>query len=499
MNPSHTPDSVAAVDLGSNSFHMIVAQVETGRHLRVVDRLKEMVRLGGGLDKNRDLNAETQQRALECLRRFGQRVRDFQPGAVRALGTNTLRQARNAEAFLELAEEALGHPIDIIAGREEARLIYRGVAHSVAASGERRLVVDIGGGSTELIIGEGFEALDTESLHMGCVSVSQACFPRGELNAKNWRAAVTLARQELRPLVRSFSAANWERAIGASGTILTTERVLHEAGWSNEGITSAGLARLRDALLDAGRVERLNLDGLSKERAPVFAGGVAVLFGVFEALGVERMGVSSGALREGALYDLVGRIRHEDVRDRTIEAFIERYRIDAAQAARVAGTAMKLFEAVAGRWGLGDDDGDYLRWAAQLHEIGQSVAHSGYHKHGAYIVANADMAGFARHEQELLALLVRTHRRKFNAKLFETLPPPLRARVMHLAVLLRLAVVLQRGRGADEVSLESLDAADGALTLTLEAGWQERYPLTLADLENEQKAFKGVDIGLDLE
>ncbi|MEJ2478560.1 MAG: exopolyphosphatase [Acidihalobacter sp.] len=499
MNPSRTPESVAAVDLGSNSFHMIVAQVEANGHLRVVDRLKEMVRLGGGLDENKRLSAETQQRALECLRRFGQRVRDFQPGAVRALGTNTLRQARNAEAFLELAAEALGHPIDIIAGREEARLVYLGVAHSVAASGERRLVVDIGGGSTELIIGEGFEALNTESLHMGCVSVSQTCFPRGELNAKNWRAAVTAARQELRPLVRRYSAAKWERAIGASGTILTTERVLHEAGWSEAGITLAGLVRLRDALLDAGRADRLDLDGLSKERAPVFAGGVAVLTGVFEALGVERMAVSSGALREGALYDLVGRIRHEDIRDRTIEVFVERYQVDVAQAARVAATATQLFDAVAGSWGLGAADGDYLRWAAQLHEIGQSVAHSGYHKHGAYLVANADLAGFSRHEQEILSLLVRTHRRKFNAKLFEPLPSGLRPRVIRLAVLLRLAVVLQRGRGADEVTLERLEAADGKLTLTLETGWQERYPLTQADLENEQKVFKGVNVGLELE
>jgi exopolyphosphatase / guanosine-5'-triphosphate,3'-diphosphate pyrophosphatase len=310
---------------------------------------------------------------------------------------------------------------------------------------------------------------------------------------------VTAARQELRPLVRRYNAANWELAIGASGTILTTERVLREAGWSGSGITSGGLAKLRDALLDAGRAERLDLAGLSKERAPVFAGGVAVLAGVFEALGVERMEVSSGALREGALYDLVGRIRHEDIRDRTIEAFVVRYQVDAAQAVRVADAAGQLFDAAAGSWGLSAEDGDYLRWAAQLHEIGQSVAHSGYHKHGAYLVANADMAGFSRHEQELLALLVRTHRRKFNAKLFETLPASLRPRIMRLAVLLRLAVVLQRGRGADEVTLENLSAANGTLTLTLEAGWQERYPLTQADLENEQKAFKGVDIRLNLE
>jgi exopolyphosphatase/guanosine-5'-triphosphate,3'-diphosphate pyrophosphatase len=499
MNPSPAPESVAAVDLGSNSFHMIVARVEANDHLQVVDRLKEMVRLGGGLDENKYLSGETQQRALECLRRFGQRVRDFQPGAVRALGTNTLRQARNAGEFLELATDALGHPIDIIAGREEARLVYLGVAHSVAASGERRLVVDIGGGSTEMIIGEGFEARDTESLHMGCVSVSQSCFPRGEITAKNWRAAVTAARQELRPLVHRYTTAGWERVIGASGTILTTERVLRELGWSEGGITPAGLAKLRDALLDAGRAERLDLDGLSKERAPVFAGGVAVLTGVFEALGVARMDVSSGALREGALYDLVGRIRHEDIRDRSIGVFVNRYQVDTEQAARVAGTAAQLFDAVAVNWGLSDEDGDYLRWAAQLHEIGQGVAHSGYHKHGAYLVENADLAGFSRHEQEVLALLVRTHRRKFTAKLFEPLASGLRPRVMRLAALLRLAVVLQRGRGADEVPLDSLAAANGTLTLTLEKGWQDRYPLTQADLKNEQKAFKGVNIGLGLE
>lgn len=498
MNPSRPPHSVAAVDLGSNSFHMIVAQVEDNGYLRVVDRLKEMVRLGGGLDEDKHLKAETQQRAMECLRRFSQRVRDFPHGSVRALGTNTLRQARNAEGFLELASEALGHPIDIIAGREEARLVYLGVAHTVAASGERRLVADIGGGSTELIIGEGFEALDTESLHMGCVSVSQTYFPGGELNAKNWRAAVTAARQELLPFVRHYRALGWQRALGSSGTIQTTDRVIRESGWGERGITLAGLARLRDALLATGRADRLNLPGLSKERAPVFTGGVAVLTGLFEALGIECMEVSTGALREGALYDLLGRIRHEDIRTRTVDAFIARYQVDEAQAGRVANSAAQLFDAVEKDWGLREEDRAYLQWAARLHEIGQSVAHSGYHKHGAYLVANADLAGFSRHEQEILALLVRTHRRKFTPRLFESLPRSSRARILRLAALLRLAVVLQRGRGSDEVILGRLAAGDGELTLTLEPGWRERYPLTQADLENEQKTLRGVSIKLEL-
>ncbi|APZ41908.1 exopolyphosphatase [Acidihalobacter ferrooxydans] len=494
------PAAVAAVDLGSNSFHMIVAQVEANGQLRVVDRLKEMVRLGGGLDEDSNLTPEAQQRALECLRRFGQRVRDFPPGSVRALGTNTLRLARNAEAFLAQASVALGHPIDIIAGREEARLVYLGVAHNVAASGERRLVVDIGGGSTELIVGEGFDALETESLHMGCVSVSQDFFPNGELSAKQWRRALTYAQQELRPLVRRYKAANWERALGASGTILSTERVLREAGWNEGGgITPAGLGKLGDALLGAKHIERIDLPGLDKDRAPVFAGGVAVLTGVFAALGIQRMDVSSGALREGALYDLLGRMHHEDIRTRAIDAFIARYQVDTAQAERVALTATQMFDAVADQWALNADDRDYLYWAARLHEVGQSVAHSGYHKHGEYLVANADLPGFSRHEQEVLALLVRTHRRKFNLRLFEPLPAAARPRIVQLAALLRLAVVIQRGRGADEVKVDSLAATDGALTLTLEPGWQERYPLTQADLENEQKSFKGVDIKLGLD
>lgn len=496
MKQTSIPQQVAAVDLGSNSFHMIVAHIESDGQLRVIDRLKEMVRLRGGLDEFNQLTPQAQERALECLRRFGQRVRNFPLGSVRALGTNTLRVARNAEEFLALASAALGHPIDIIGGREEARLVYLGVAHTIAPSGERRLVVDIGGGSTELIIGEGFEALQTESLHLGCVSVSMRFFPDGKLTAKAWDRAVTFSRQELQPYVGRFDAHNWRRALGASGTISTTEKVIRENGWGDgAGITPEGLEALRKALLAAGEVERLSLSGLSKERAPVFAGGVAVLTALFEGLGIERMEVAQGALREGALYDLLGRIHHEDIRARSIRAFADRFHIDLAQAERVSRLAKRFFDSVADAWDLGADDRDYLLWAAQLHEVGQSVAHSGYHKHGQYLVGNADLPGFSRHEQEILAVLVRTHRRKFNLKLFASLPPASRRRTIRLAALLRLAVVFQRGRNDDEKPAE-LSVENGSLKVGLPEEWLASRPLTRVDIESEQEAFRQVKIDL---
>ena len=468
------PKMVAAVDLGSNSFHMVIAQVEADGQLRVVDKLKEMVRLAAGLDDHKHLSPEVQDRALECLRRFGQRIGDFPPRAVRVLGTNTLRLARNTDVFLLQAAAALGHPIEIVAGREEARLVYLGVAHAVAPTGQRRLMVDIGGGSTELVIGEGFEVMEGESLHMGCVSWSQVHFPQGKINQRRWFSALTAARQELRPLVKYYRALGWQCALGASGTIMIVERILRENGWSDGGITPEGLNRLRDALLVAGSVNQLNFKGLGAERAPVFPGGVAILSAVFEALGIECMSIASGALREGALYDLLGRIRHEDTRDRSVGYLATRFQIDLLQAERVSATTLELFNHVAARWYLDEGDQKILHWAARLHELGLSVAHSGYHKHGAYILANADLAGFSRQEQGLLAVLVRSHRRRFHQRLFVELPESMRSPGLRLAALLRLAVLLHRGRGDERVGISGLEANDDAFKLILEPGWRER-------------------------
>jgi exopolyphosphatase/guanosine-5'-triphosphate,3'-diphosphate pyrophosphatase len=500
MGSTATPtfQGVAALDMGSNSFHMIVARLDGGS-VKVVDRLRETVRLAAGLDDNGNLTAEAEEAALESLERLGQRLREFPPGSVRAVGTNTLRQARNSREFLRRASEALGHDVEVISGYEEARLIYLGVAHSLADDGAERLVVDIGGGSTEFILGRGFEPEVMESLHMGCVSLTNRYFPNGEINKKQMQRAVLTAQRELEPIQGRFRRHGWQRALGSSGTIKAIDSVLQAHGWSEKGITPGGLKKLRKAIIDAGRIDKLKLSGLSERRAQVLPGGVAVLSGAFEALGIELMEYADGALREGALYDLLGRIQHEDVRAGTVAAMAQRYHVDLNQVDGVRQTALALLDQVRQDWGLVDELNDrLLTWGAELHEIGLDISHSGYHKHGAYIVSHADMAGFSREEQRLLAALVRAHRRKFANKAFDGLPADWARAGRRMAVILRLAVVLRRGRSEEALPDIALSVDGDKLTLRFPEGWLEAHPLAAADLEEEAGFLAGGGFQLDV-
>jgi exopolyphosphatase / guanosine-5'-triphosphate,3'-diphosphate pyrophosphatase len=479
------PDTVAAVDLGSNSFHMIVARIDQG-HMRITDRIRESVRLGEGLTAEKTLTPEVTDRALACLERFGQRLRTFAAGSVRAVGTNTLRQLRPETGFIERAEAALGHPIDVIAGREEARLIYLGVAHGLAAGTERRLVVDIGGGSTEMIVGQGFYPRLRESLHMGCVSLSRHAFPDGRITAKAMQKAQLAGALEVRPVRELFRRARWINAVGSSGTIRTIAAVVSAEGWCDNGISAEALARLNNALTDAGRIATISLKGLPEERKPVFAGGVAVLQAVFEALDITHMQVSDYALREGLIYEMMGRSQHEDVRERTVATLSQQFQIDHAHAQRVEATALGIYHQLALPWELNDPEHpQMLTWAARLHEIGVMVAHSQYQKHGAYLLRNADLAGFSRQEQMVLAALVLGHRRKFPMQEFLNLPKTEHSTARRLCVILRLAVLLHRGRSA--VSQHHLEVrADGdGLALRFPDAWLARHPLTQLELEQE--------------
>lgn len=487
------PDIVAAVDLGSNSFHMIVARTVSGQ-LHVLDRLQEMVRLGAGLDEDSRLTKPAQRRALDCLERFGQRLRGMPVGSVRVVGTNTLRRARQADKFLARAQTALGHPIEVISGREEARLIYQGVASELADEGPR-LVLDIGGGSTELILGEGREAKSMESLHMGCVSMSETHFPEGRITAKALRRAVTAARLELQPVAAQFRG-GWQVAYGSSGTVRSIGAVVREAGWSGNRITPQALEKLRDALLSAGEVSTLKLGGLSAERAPVFPGGVAILMAVFQELDIPEMRIADNALREGLLQDLIGRIQHHDVREQTITALSARYHVDRAQAERVARSAQEFLEQVAEDWQLDEEDAAALSWAARLHEIGLAIAHNQYHKHGAYLARFSDLAGFSRTEQALLALLIRAHRRKFPVKEFAALPRGPAKRARCLAVLLRLAVLLHRSRTDAALPEMKLRAQKRGVRLSFPRGWLEEHPLTREDLEQENRYLRAARMRL---
>ncbi|HEV2110628.1 MAG TPA: Ppx/GppA phosphatase family protein, partial [Gammaproteobacteria bacterium] len=388
---------LAAVDLGSNSFHLLVARV-TGRRILVLDSMREMLRFGSGLDARGRISQRAEARALACLKRFGDRLSGYNPEYVRAVGTNTLRRARDTRPFLAEGGRMLGHPVEVISGIEEARLIYRGVCAYMPPTRERRLVVDIGGGSTELIVGQGNEPSHMESLAVGSVAVTDQYFLRGGATLKNYQAALLSARRRLEPVEASLRRSGWSRVLGSSGTIRAVGNVLDELGWSRGHIRREALLRLADHLVQSRHVRRFELPGLKAERAPVFAGGVAVLQAVFEALDLQRMEVAPGALREGVLLDLVGRLKDRDVRSDTVEALARRYGVDMEQAERMTATVRKLARGAVS-WDLGDEGRRMLSWAALLHECGRAVARSGYHKHGAYVLANADMAGFARTEQ----------------------------------------------------------------------------------------------------
>jgi exopolyphosphatase/guanosine-5'-triphosphate,3'-diphosphate pyrophosphatase len=492
-----TAELIAAVDLGSNSFHMKVARVVDGQ-LAVIDRMRDSVRLAAGLNAQDKLRDKACRRALATLDKFGQRLRDIPRGNVRAVGTSTLRRARNGNAFLADAQAALGHSIEIISGREEARLIYLGVAQSTAQDTGRRLVVDIGGGSTELIIGQQFDPVRTESLRIGCVGISSEFFPGGTIDARRMRRAELAARQELEGVEKSYRRLGWDSAIGASGTVRNILEVLRNQKWTRDDITAKGMQKLRDALVQAGHADRLNLRGLQPERAPVFAGGFAILAAIFDALSIKTMSCSDGALREGLLYELLGRLEHHDIREATIDNLCARYRAEEDQARRVAGSAGFLLDRVSNFWGLGQQRyAHLLQWAASLHEIGLDIAHSGYHRHGAYVLRNADLAGFSRQEQAEIAALVHVHRRKFDLRQFDDVPREHRSRLLLLAVLLRIAVVLHRGRQDVDLDRVRVDAGEGWLRLGFPEQWLSEHPLTEADLAREKNYLSPAGVELE--
>lgn len=491
-------EHLAAIDLGSNSFHMVVARQAQGE-VQILDGLSEKVQLGAGLDRESRLDADTQERALECLGRFAQRIAGIPRGSVRVVGTNTLRQARNAREFIRRAEAVLGHDIEVVAGREEARLIYLGVAHTLADDAGQRLVVDIGGGSTELIIGERFESTETESLHMGCVSFAQRFFPNGEITEKAFDRAVTAARQEVLSIHANYRRLGWQQAVGASGTIKAISQVCVDNGWSEFGITMEGMKKARKRVIKAGAVDKLDLKGLREDRQPIFASGLAILYGIFEQLDIKQMDVSSGALREGLLYDLLGRFGHEDVRDRSIQALMNRHHVEGSQAERVCATAQSLYGQVASDWQIeGNEAADTLRWGGLLHEVGLAVSHSQFHKHGAYLVTNSDLPGFSRQEQQMVALMVRGHRRKVPLAALAELPEDEQSGLLRLCLVLRLAVRLHHARSDECVPEIRLQARDAQLAITFPPGWLEEHPLTQADLEQEQDYFQSAGYELVL-
>lgn len=476
--------TVAAVDLGSNSFHMVVARA-CGNELQIVDRLKESVRLVAGLDEHRQLSDEAQARALDCLQRFGQRLRHIPQGHVRAVGTNALRCARQTRAFIGLAEAALGHPIEVIYGAEEARLIYGGVAQDLGTERPQRLIIDIGGSSTEIIIGKHTAPKLLESVALGAVVHSQHYFPDGHIDKKSWKQAVLGARLELEFLERDYRNAGWDIAIGASGSIKAVQKVCAEKGWSAQVITRDALERLGKAVVQAGHIDKLKFSGLSESRRPIFAGGTAVLTALFESLEIEELAVSDKALREGLLQDLLGRMDERDLRESSVAAAASRYGVDWPHAERIAATAQGLLAQNAAVPGDTRANTQMLRWAALLHEIGLAISHKSYHRHGEYIVRNADLQGFSKTEQAVLASLIRLHRGRLRSGVLADLQTNQVEATQQLALLLRLSVLVHRGRDPQGRPPLTLQLDGNKLQVMFANDWLQTHPLTREDLERE--------------
>jgi exopolyphosphatase/guanosine-5'-triphosphate,3'-diphosphate pyrophosphatase len=481
-------NTLGAVDLGSNSFHLAIGRVD-GDQVYPLDSIKETVRLASGLTPERTIDDKAEERALKALKRFSERLAGMPREAVRVVGTNALRVAKNAGPFLRRAEEALGFPIEVIPGREEARLIYLGVVHSLPLSPHNRLVVDIGGGSTEFIVGNKMKAKAMESLYMGCVSYSARFFPEGRIDKKALKRAEIAAREQVQTIAARYTRIGWKEAVGSSGTARSLAEILLKNGQAERGITASGLGWLREQLVAAGDFRKLEIPGLREDRIPVVTGGVAIMSAVFDELGLDSMTVAEGALRDGVLWDLLGRVHHRDIREVTVEQFARRYHVDSVQASRVGHLAQALRRQLAAADPGVEAQADFLDWATKLHEIGITIAQAAYHKHSAYILANADMPGFSRQEQGWLSNLVLAQRGKL-AKMraaFDDDP-----RLAALALCLRLAVIFHRSRRTLSLPRLRLLRQDDEWRLEVDEAWLRDHTLIDVALEHEKEEWASV-------
>ncbi|MDU3155602.1 exopolyphosphatase [Hafnia alvei] len=491
---NNKPQEIAAIDLGSNSFHMVIARIVNGA-LQVLGRLKQRVHLADGLDSNNMLSEEAIERGIACLALFAERLQGFPEENVCIVGTHSLRQAANAEEFLKRAAKVIPYPIEIISGHEEARLIFMGVAHTQPEKG-RKLVIDIGGGSTEMVIGEDFDPLLVESRRMGCVSFARQFFPNGEISKDNFQRARLAAAQKLENMAWQYRIQGWQSALGASGSIKAAHEVLIALGEKDGLITAERLELLRNEVLKYKRFSELALPGLSEDRQAVFVPGLSILCGVFDALAIKQLRLSDGALREGVLYEMEGRFRHQDIRSRTARSLAEHYNIDHEQAYRVLSTVQQLYA----QWMAQNSKLVHpqlealLNWAAMLHEVGLSINHSGMHRHSAYILQNTNLPGFNQEQQLLLATLVRFHRKGVKLDELPRLTLFKKKQYIPLIQILRLAALLNNQRQSTTTP-ESLELETNGFhwILRFPQGYLQQNNLVQLDVEKEQSYWKDVE------
>lgn len=481
----------AAVDLGSNSFHMVIARIQNGQ-MEIIDREKEMVQIARGVKKDGHLNLAAQTRAVECLHRFSERLRDIPAEQIRAVGTKTLRSTSKSKSFVKKAEQALGVPIQIISGYEEARLVYVGLSHSVLNDDNRRLVVDIGGGSTEFIIGEGFDPILMESLSMGCVSFTKRyAIQSGKITRKFIDKVYLAACSEIEVLRKNYLKANWQIVYGTSGTV----RAIADLTMSKDGGAVINKSSL-DQLIDDFVRDKKVLNSVPELRRDVLPAGAIILKAIFDQLKLDSMHVGDAALKEGLLFDTIGRLSDKDTRVRSIQQLQQQYNVDTDHAQRVATTAIELWQQIRSPVLPGVSRTKILGWAAQLHEIGLSISHTSFHHHGYYILRHNDMAGFGRYEQYILANLVRSHRKGLYLQKFEGMDELAMAAFVPLLVCLRLAVLFHRRR-EDMDYLPKFTNTELGYQLKFRRAWLKQHPLTLAGLEQEQDQYENIGVSLE--
>ncbi|MFM7801315.1 MAG: exopolyphosphatase [Limnohabitans sp.] len=483
---------LAAIDLGSNSFRLEICRFNNGLFQRF-EYLKEAVRQGSGLDQERNLSQASMEKGWECLARFAEKLSGFDKSQVRAVATQTLREAKNAKLFLDKAHQILGFPIEVVSGREEARLIYQGVARLLPLSNERRLVIDIGGRSTEFIIGQSKNALQLESYRLGSVASSMKYFANGDLTLAAFQKAEVAAKAILEEALPIFGKDAWDIAYGSSGTVSAVCEILTQAGWPADRVTPEGISWLKGQLIRIGHVDRLKIDGLKEERRSVIGGGLSVLAALLELFNIKELMVTPGALRHGVLYDLLDREdESKDTRALTVSGLRKAFQADAIQGQRVSKIAceflktLQTYQEGTAEWTRLQKK---LSWAAQLHEIGNVISHTDSHKHGAYILENTDTLGFAKHELHRLSLLVLGHKGKLK-KLdidFED------EHLVYQLLSLRLAVILCHARRDPDhrlVQLKKSTLIDRCFELTIEPLWAQRFPQSNHLLQQEAVAWQ---------
>ncbi|MFL0796556.1 MAG: Ppx/GppA family phosphatase [Cellvibrionaceae bacterium] len=491
------PLHYVAIDLGSNSFHMLVARYNDGT-LEKIDRVKEMVQIGRGLRSDGTLDDEAQERALHCLERFSERISAIPAAQVRAVGTKALRMTRHSGDFFHRMEKTLGHSIQVISGYEEARLIYLGIVNDIHLGKQKRLVIDIGGGSTEVIIGQSYTPKRLESLSLGCVSYAKRFFSDYNITEAAMRKAQMAAQEEVEQIRKEYLQEGWEQAIGASGTIRALADLMPDCGGSGI-ITLDNLLELRNRLLRKGNEI---LAEVSPQRRMVLPAGLAILIGIFKELKLDQLQAADGTLKEGLIYDTIGRNSSGDVREQTVQKMIERFGVDTTQSDMVYSVADNFFQSLLPKISplipTGLNTPKLLKWAAQLHEIGLSISHSGFHRHGHYLIRNMDMAGFSRLEQRLLATLIGLHRRKWQGELLEELPESYHPIAKIVGIILRLSAVLSRSRSPKSQDLPSISLENNTFSLKFAQNWLEEHPLSLQSLERESHYLHNQEFTLSL-